>query len=177
MSWWPHGAATTHSVIQRQRRAVARFVRNRAAHIIRKHFPADISPVDAGFTGLNLQQLKSDPEECFGIACLSSLTSESALHDIAEHINAVLEGATRRCVYGEDDKVVSARRPKNWLSRPLSRIPYPHEGKVIFNATKDRSGQTAISMRPHTACPDRILRWVLRIALRFAIWRERCMHT
>ena len=60
---------------------------------------------------------------------------------------------------------------------PLSRIPYPHEHIITFNTTKDRSGQTAGSMRPLTACLDRILRWVLRIALRFATWRERCMHT
>ena len=60
---------------------------------------------------------------------------------------------------------------------PLARIPYPHEGKIIFNATKDRPGQTAGSTRPLTACPDLILRWVLRLALRFAIWRDSCMHT
>ena len=98
-----------HAVLHRQRRAVVRTVRNSAANILRRHFPADISLADAGFTGLNLRQLKSELEQFFGIACLSRCNLESTLDDIAEHINAVLEGATRRCVYGEDDKVADTR--------------------------------------------------------------------
>ena len=75
---------------------------------------------------------------------------------------------------------------KQW-SRPCSgeetdswttvQKPIPHEGKITFKATKDRSGQTAGSTRPQTACPDPILCWVLRVALCFGIGRERCMHT
>ena len=76
---------------------------------------------------------------------------------------------SRPCFRRKTDSLTTVQNPKTPLRGKIIPTPPPRP--------RDRSGQPAGSTRPQTTCPDRILRWVLRIALRFAIWRERCMLT
>ena len=72
----------------------------------------------------------------------------------------------------------SGRKTDSWTTVQNPKTPL--RGEIISTppaCPKDRSGPPACSTRPQTTSPDRILRWNLRIALRFAFWRVRCMHT